>query len=172
MRMGKYLRKYGDSRMARKLTYDELAQVVNVLEKDLLENQNAKTTALKFQGELERIFNAIPDYIAAIDNQFKIQRVNKSLADKLKCPQERLMGESCYKYICRADYPPSSCPQAQMLKDGKVHMSGNFIKPFGMNMIVTSSPLYDDDGRLTGGVLTARDTKIYKQTEESGKESD
>jgi len=166
------LRKYGDSRMARKLTYDELAQVVNVLEKDLLENQNAKTTALKFQGELERIFNAIPDYIIVVDKQFNIRWVNKPLADKLESTQERLRGEPCCQYICKADHPPSSCPQAQMLKDGKVHMSGNFIKPFGMNMIVTSSPLYDDDGRLTGGVLTARDTKIYKQTEESGKESD
>src|SRR5210317_157739 len=112
--------------MARKLTYNELEQTVNELEKDLLEYKKAKESALRAKEQLERIFNAIPDHIAIIDNQFKIQRVNKSLADKLKCPQERLMGESCYKYICSADSPPSSCPHAQMLNDGKEHKAETY----------------------------------------------
>ena len=158
--------------MARKLTYAELAQVVNVLEKDLLGYQSAETAVLKSPDEWERILNAIPDYIASIDNQFKIQRVNKSLAEKLKRAPERLMGRPCYRYICKAEQPPPSCPHAQMLNDGKAHISENYNNQLGMNMLVTSSPLYDVKGRLIGGVLTARDTKIYKQTEETGKESD
>jgi transcriptional regulator with PAS, ATPase and Fis domain len=158
--------------MARKLTYNELEQTVKELEKDLLAYKNAKEFAVKDKEELACIFNAIPDYIATIDNRFKIHRVNRSLANKLKCSPEELMGKPCYRYFCLADRPGASCPHAQMLNDGKVHISGNYSKQFGMNMLVTSSPLYDDDGRLTGGVLTARDTKIYKRTEETGKEYD
>jgi PAS domain-containing protein len=45
--------------------------------------------------ELTHIFNALPDYIAAIDNQFKIQRVNQSFAEKLKCSPEGLLGTFC-----------------------------------------------------------------------------
>ena len=161
MRIGKYLRKYGDSRMARKLTYDELTQVVNVLERDLLEYQIAETAALKPPDEWERILNAVPDYIAAIDIQFKIQRVNKALAEKLNSTPERLMGKPCYRYICKADQPHSSCPHAQMLKDGKVHISENYNKQLGMNMLVTSSPLYDEKGRLIGGVHIIREQLLF-----------
>ena len=172
MRIAKYFRSYSESRMARKLTYAELEQVVNVLERDLLEYQNAKTAALKSQGELERILNAVPDYIAVIDIQFKILRINRSLAEKLEYSSERLIGKFCYRYICKADHPPPSCPHAQMLNDGKVHLSENYNKHLGMNMLITSSPLYDDEGKLIGGVHITRDTKIHRETEETLRNSD
>jgi PAS domain-containing protein len=146
--------------MARKLTYNELVQTVKELEKDLLAYKNAKEVAVKDKKELACIFNAIPDYIATIDNQFIMQRVNKSLANKLKYSPDGLMGEPCYRYICKADQPPSSCPHAQMLNDGKVHISENFNKQLGINMLITSSPLFDDGGRLMGGVLIAHETKF------------
>ena len=93
------------------------------------------------------------------------------LADKLECPQERLMGELCYKYICQADRPPSSCPHAKMLNDGKEHFVGTYNKQFGMNLLVTSSPLYDDEGRLFGGVHVARDSTTHKEIEEALQDS-
>jgi PAS domain-containing protein len=142
--------------MARKLTYNELAQVVRMLEKDLREYQIAKTAAVKAHEELERVLNAVPDYLAVIDHQYKIQRVNLSLAKKLKCAPEELIGKSCFRYICQAEHPPSSCPHAKMLGDGKINISENYNKQSGMNMLVTSSPLHDDKGSLIGGVHTAR----------------
>ena len=71
--------------MARKLTYSELEQTVNELENDLLECKNEKEIALRAKEQLERTFNAVPDHIVIIDRQYKILRVNKSLAEKLKC---------------------------------------------------------------------------------------
>jgi len=158
--------------MARKLTYNELEQTVNELEKDLLAYKKAKESALRAKEQLERIFNAIPDHIAIIDNQFKIQRVNKSIADKLGWPQERLVGELCYKYICKADRPPSSCLHAKMLNDGKEHLVETYNKKFGTNLLVTSSPIYDDEGRLFGGVQAAHDITTRKETEEASRESE
>jgi len=157
--------------MARKLTYNELEQTVNELEKDLLAYKKAKESALRAKEQLERIFNAIPDHIAIIDNQFKIQRVNKSIADKLGWPQERLVGELCYKYICKADRPPSSCLHAKMLNDGKEHFVETYNKQLRTNLLVTSSPLYDDEGRLFGGVHVARDSTTHKEIEEALQDS-
>ena len=160
--------------MARKLTYNELEQTVNELEKDLLAYKNAKDSAFRAKERLERIFNAVPDYIAIIDSQYRIMRVNKSLADKLKCAQEKLIGEPCYKYICRADHPSSLCPHAQMLNDGKEHFAETYNRHLEMNLLITSSPLYadDDEGKLSGGVLVARDSTTHKQTEEALRESE
>jgi len=159
--------------MARKLTYNELEQTVNELEKDLLAYKNAKESAFRAKEQLERIFNAVPDHIAIIDSQYRIMWVNKSLADKLECTQEGLRGEPCYKFICRADSPPSSCPHAQMLNDGKEHFAETYNRHLGMNLLVTSSPIYaaDDEGKLMGGVLVARDSTTLKQTEEALRKS-
>jgi len=151
--------------MARKLTYNELEQTVNELEKVLHECKVEKEIALRAKEQLERTFNAVPDHIATIDSHYRILRVNRSLADKLECTQEELRGERCYQYICKADHPPSSCPHAQMLSDGKVHTSEIYSKQLGMNLLVTSSPLNDDEGRLFGGVHIARNIKMYRETE-------
>jgi PAS domain-containing protein len=64
--------------MARKLTYSELEQCVGILEHDLLAYKKAKADAVKAKEELTLLFNTVPDYIAIIDHQFKIQRVNSA----------------------------------------------------------------------------------------------
>ena len=153
--------------MGRKLTYNELERTVNELEKDLLACKNAKEAAVKDKEGLACIFNAIPDHIAIIDSQFKIQRVNKSLADKLKCSSEELKGKPCYRYICKADHPPIFCPHAQMLSDGRKHSAHIYNEQFGTNLFVTSSPLYDDQDKLIGGVHVARDITTRKETEKA-----
>ena len=158
--------------MARKLTYNELERTVNGLEKDLLAYKSAAEDAVKAKEELALIFNTVPDHIAVIDSEYRIQRVNNSLADKLKCTQERLIGELCYKFICGADSPSTSCPHAQMLNDGKEHLTEIYNGHLGINLLVTSSPLYDDEGKLISGVHVARDITTHKETEKALRESE
>jgi len=158
--------------MARILTYHELEQTVYELEKDLLGYKNAKEDVEKAKKELILIFNSVPDYIAIIDKHFIIQRANKALIKKLECKQEKLIGEFCWEYICMADSPPTQCPHAKMLSDGKEHFVETYSKTFGASLLVTSSPLYDNEGRLLGGVYVARDITTLKETEEVLQESE
>ena len=153
--------------MARKLTYNELEHTVKELEKEFLEYKNAKESVFRAKEQLERMFNAVPDHIAIINRHYRIQIANKSLADKLGCPQERLVGELCYKHICRANRPPASCLHAKMLNDGKEHLAETYNRHLEMNLLITSSPLYDDEGKLIGGVHVARDITTHKETEKA-----
>jgi PAS domain-containing protein len=86
--------------MGRTLTYNELKQTVNELEKDLLACLSAKAAIFRAKEQLEGIFNAVPDQMAVVDRHYRIQIVNRSLADKLNGSQERLVGELCYNCIC------------------------------------------------------------------------
>jgi PAS domain-containing protein len=158
--------------MGRILTYNELKQTVNELEKDLLASLRAKEAIFRAKEQLEGIFNAVPDQIAVVDRHYRIKIVNRSLADKLNGSQERLVGELCYNCICRADGPPSLCPHAQMLKDGREHKLETYNEQLGMYLLITSSPLYDDEGKLEGGVYVARDNTIYKEIEKAWRESE
>jgi hypothetical protein len=58
-----------------------------------------------------------------------------------------------------------------MLNDGKEHFVETYNKQFRTNLLVTSSPLYDAEGRLFGGVYVARDIATRKETEEAFRES-
>jgi hypothetical protein len=49
-----------------------------------------------------------------------------------------------------------------MLDDGKVRMSKNYDNPSGIDLRVTSSPRYNDKGRLIGGVHIIRNDKIQE----------
>ncbi|MEX1325827.1 MAG: PAS domain-containing protein [Desulfobacterales bacterium] len=158
--------------MARKLTYNELEHTVKELEKEFLEYKNAKESVFRAKEQLERMFNAVPDHIAIINRHYRIQIANKSLADKLGCPQERLVGELCYKHICRANRPPASCLHAKMLNDGKEHLAETYNRHLEMNLLITSSPLYDDEGKLIGGVHVARDITTHKETEKALRQSE
>ena len=158
--------------MARKLTYNELEHTVKELEKEFLGYKNAKESVFRAKEQLERMFNAVPDHIAIINRHYRIQIANKSLADKLGCPQERLVGELCYKHICRANRPPASCLHAKMLNDGKEHLAETYNRHLEMNLLITSSPLYDDEGKLIGGVHVARDITTHKETEKALRQSE
>jgi PAS domain S-box-containing protein len=158
--------------MARKLTYNELEHTVKELEKEFLEYKNAKESVFRAKEQLERMFNAVPDHIAIINRHYRIQIANKSLADKLGCPQERLVGELCYKHICRANRPPASCLHSKMLNDGKEHLAETYNRHLEMNLLITSSPLYDDEGKLIGGVHVARDITTHKETEKALRQSE
>jgi PAS domain S-box-containing protein len=149
-----------------------LEHTVKELEKEFLEYKNAKESVFRAKEQLERMFNAVPDHIAIINRHYRIQIANKSLADKLGCPQERLVGELCYKHICRANRPPASCLHSKMLNDGKEHLAETYNRHLEMNLLITSSPLYDDEGKLIGGVHVARDITTHKETEKALRQSE
>ena len=71
------------------------------------ESDSRKYDSLLTNKEWELIFDAVPDYIAIIDNDFRIKKVNKAMVDFLDLNVEDIIGEKCYNLIHYIDEHPS-----------------------------------------------------------------
>jgi len=115
--------------------------------------------------EWERTFDAAPDLLTILDAKHRIVRVNRAMAERLGVTKEECIGELCYARVHGTSEPPSSCPHAQLVEDGKEHTAEIHEASLGGDFLVTASPLLGPDGRISGCVHVARDITAQKQTE-------
>ncbi|MHC4563566.1 MAG: PAS domain S-box protein [Planctomycetota bacterium] len=115
----------------------------------------------------ERTFDSVPDLIVMIDNQYKIQRVNKAMAGRLGLTPAECVGKTCYEVVHGTDEPPSFCPHAQVLADGREQEAELHDPKFGGDFMVSVSPIKDEEGQITGSVHVARDISERLRTEQA-----
>ncbi len=150
--------------------YGETSQRVLKQFRDVVEADLKAPASERAKKEWERTFDAVSDLIAILDNQYGILRVNRAMADRMGLPPERCVGLSCYRHIHGTDEPPSYCPYAQSLRDGREHTTEIHEDGLGGDYLVSVSPLLGADGRVQGAVHLARDITEQKRTQEQLKE--
>lgn len=107
-------------------------------------------------------FDAITDFVAVLDTEFRIVRVNRAMADFLKHTPEKLVGQYCYKLMHGRNAPWEGCPHEQMLREGKAVTREVNDQHIGLPLLVTASPVFNESGELTGSVHIARDISALK----------
>ncbi len=121
--------------------------------------------------QMELTFNAVPDLILILDNQHKIIKANKAMADRLGTSPQALKNKNCYEIIHGTDEPPKDCPHNKLLSDGREHCVEVFEERLSGSFMVTVSPLLTDEGK-TGCVHVAREITGQKKIEEALQESE
>ena len=132
-----------------------------------IERKQAEAQILRSRDEWVRTFDAVPDLIMILDNEHRIVRVNRAMADRLGCRPEDLVGLNCHKVVHTTEEPPDFCPHTSLLNDGRGHHIEVYEGRLGGDFLVSVSPLYNPEGRLTGSVHVARDITERKQAEEA-----
>ena len=136
------------------------------LKEEISERKQAEKAILKAKKDWERTFDTVPDLVAILDTDYRIVRVNKAMADRLGLTPEECVGQTCYCAVHGMDEPPSFCPHAQLLKDGREHMVEVREERLGGDFIISTSPIFDSEGHLTGSVHVARDITERKMLED------
>ena len=116
--------------------------------------------------EWRTTFDSIADMVAIVDTKHKVLRVNQAFSETLgKKPQE-LIGKPCYEVIHGMNQPHPMCPHALTLKTKKVESSEYFDKKLKIWVEATSSPIFDNNGQLTGSVHIIKDISERRKAEE------
>jgi diguanylate cyclase (GGDEF)-like protein/PAS domain S-box-containing protein len=139
---------------------------------DVTERKHSEEKLFQVTERWERTFDAVPDLIAIIDNDFRIVQANKAMADRLGVTPAECAGQLCYLAVHKTGAPHSFCPHAQTLNDCHEHMAEVSEEGLGGHFLVSTSPIYDSAGQLMGSVHVARDITSRKETEEELRRSE
>ena len=127
--------------------------------------KQAAAAALRAKKDWERTFDAVPDLISIVDMNHIIIRANKAMAVGCGLTQDELIGRKCHEVMHGFSIPHTNCPYDKMIRDGFGHTEQ--VEENMLNGIfdITVSPLYDNEGQLTGCVHVLRDITERKRAE-------
>ncbi len=115
--------------------------------------------------EWERTFDSVPDLIAIFDNEHRIRRMNRALAERLGLSADQCIGRVCYECVHGADEPVVACPHMTSVADGHEHTAEMYDERLGGHFMVSTCPLFDEAGQMIGSVHVSRDVSALKQAE-------
>lgn len=130
-------------------------------------NEDNFQKTVKEDIEWERTFDAVPDLIAIVDKDYRIRRINHSMAKCLNIAPQDATGRFCFELVHNLHEPIEKCPLKLLLSDGKTHKREIYEPRVDKYFEVTVSPIQDADGNITGAVHIAHDITELKRMQEA-----
>ena len=109
------------------------------------------------QSELKNIFESISDMVYFNDKDFNIHHINQAVIKKLGKTADEIIGKKCYQVFHGMDEPWSRCPHSKTINTGKPFVEELEDPNLGGIFVVSSSPIFDSAGNITGTVHISRD---------------
>ncbi len=138
--------------------------------RDITASKRLETELKRALTDWDRTFDSMPDMVFIQDMDFRIMKCNKAFADAVKMRPEEIIGRKCYELLHKRDSPWPECPFEKTRKDSLCHTQEVNDPAIGLPLLVTTSPMLDDQGKLIGSVHIAKDIsgikKIYMDLEQ------
>ena len=113
----------------------------------------------------ESTFNAISDWVALIDLEYRILKTNKSGEKFTGLSSAELVGQLCCKMTHGSTKPVSGCPMEQMIRTGQRAEAELHIPDNSQWLSITVDPLKDDNGKTVAAVHIVCDITRQKKAE-------
>ena len=131
-----------------------------------IENANLFEDVARGKNEWETTFDAMTNGVSIHDLDFNIIRANSALAKMLGMTIDQIVGRKCYEVFHDRDKPLTVCPQALAFKDGCSHTLVVEEKKLQAVLNISSDPIFDQDGNITGVVHDVRDITVQERLRE------
>lgn len=118
------------------------------------------------EAELENIFRSISDMIYITDMDCIIKNVNKAVVEKFGIPEEKIIGEKCYKFFHGMNEPWGNCPHTKVLLTKKSYMEEHDDPYLGGTFLTSCSPILDAASNILGTVHIVKDITELKNIRE------
>ena len=166
-----------------RIGYDELGHFnkTHCIFTDITERKLAESALTKLRLQIEMILNSAGEGIFGIDLDGKITFVNPAAANMIGWPADELIGKDQHKisHHSKPDgslYPVNECKIQASFMNGKTNNVTDevFWRKDGTNFPIeySSTPMYDEKGRLMGAVVTFSDITERKKAVEGLRESE
>lgn len=143
----------------------ELERVNRELQQDIVERKRAEEALRHAKDEWEKTFDTVPDMMAILDDKHRVLRMNRAMSDRLGVSPDQGVGLKCYEAVHGLPHPPEFCPHSLTCRDGREHAAEVHEPRLGGDFLVSTTPRFDEEGRLVGAVHVARDITQRKQAE-------
>lgn len=135
------------------------------------ERKKAQEGVARAAEEWQRTFDSMSDIVYIMDIESRIIKVNKTFTDRLGKSLGDVTGKKCYEVMHKGAAHWSSCPLVGTYNDRTSHTEEVDDPSIGMPLLMTTSPLLDEDGKMVGFVHVAKDITQIKKAEEALKEA-
>jgi len=131
--------------------HDAAGEVVAVIEMstDVTQIKNLQRQLRRSQERYRQLFEEVPCYISIQDEDLRIVDANRAFRDDFG----NKLGCNCWEVYKHRNEPCYPCPVRETFNDGLVHVREEIVTSRHgdrMNVLVSTAPLYDGDGQITG----------------------
>ena len=146
-------------------TFDDGEPGVTIIIEDITGRKKSEEKMKQAVKEWEVTFNSVSDMISILDQNFIIIRVNKSFAEFFQCRPEECLGKKCYALLHGTKKTHSPCPYKEA-QSTKKSATVEFFEPhMGRKLEITASPIFNDDGEISGSVHIMKDITEHAEKE-------
>jgi PAS domain S-box-containing protein len=142
----------------------KIIQIVHI-ERDITERKNQEREEKAKSDEIQGIFDGITDLLFVIDKNRIITKINKATCDVFKKKPEELLGRHCYEVVHGTNCPWNDCPARKTFKTKQTVTEEINDVNLGIPLLVTTSPILDQDGEVTQIIHIAKDISKMKLAE-------
>jgi PAS domain S-box-containing protein len=144
----------------------DISYALDALEQERLRGQS-EANLIKEKETWERTFANVPDLIAILDNNHRILQVNEPMARRLGKKADECVGLPCFRAVHGLSAPPFFCPHSRTMEDGKQHVEEIHDERLNGDFEISTTPIYDDKGQVSGSVHVVHDITEHKRAETS-----
>lgn len=141
-----------------------------IITRDVTEEKILRDELLYSKKQWEKSFDAVPDLMATLTEDFCVDRLNIAMADYLDVDINRAKG-ICITDALEAKYGKGNVHYQLLtsISESKEYSASNIRKD---NYLISTSPLYDAENKFSGFVYLARDISRIIQTEQALRNSE